>query len=157
MEAYSADCPELFLCVHRHRRSGAGGGRRSLRRGVDLRAGEGTRRRGAPRRGSRSRGSSGGGRSQGGGSSSNCRSRGSDSSGPITPVRRSRFVTLVICVPSARLPSLAPCATSRPSTPNCDCCWRFATWPVRQKVARQIRRGSMRCWTSGRQPRPEKT
>lgn len=84
-----AHCLELFFCVRRHRRSGAGGGRRSLRRGVDLRSGGGTRRRGAPRRGS-------GGRAEakGGGRSSNCRSRGSDGSGPTTPARRGRFLIL---------------------------------------------------------------
>jgi integrase len=32
-------------------------------------------------------------------------------------------VNLVKCVPSARLPILAPCATSTPSTPSCDW-WR---------------------------------
>ena len=89
-----ARCLELFFCVRCHRRSGAGGGRRSLRRGVDLRSGGGTRRRGAPRPGSRGRGGRSRDRSQGsGGRSSNRRSRGSGSSGPITPVRRSCFLT----------------------------------------------------------------
>ena len=42
--AYLAHCVELFLCVHRDRRSGAGGVRRSQCRGVDLRAGGDTLR-----------------------------------------------------------------------------------------------------------------